>query len=254
LFFVLSKTFDVLLSPLTWALLLLFAGMLRHRGVIPLWAPLGAMCILVFFSLEPVANALMRRAETGVQRTDRPNVTYDAVILLGGMVEEGPTESSGLSSYNENVERLLTTYELLQSGHAKQAIVSGGPVRQGAPIVEARVLAAQLEKWGIDPSRLLVEDKALNTRENATYSKRIVDEHHLKRLLLVTSAGHMPRASDCFHKVGLDFDMYPVDYRSYDPGQNTGNLIPRASALANSVAALRELVGRVIYKVVGYGG
>jgi uncharacterized SAM-binding protein YcdF (DUF218 family) len=251
-FFVLSKTVDVLLSPLSWAMLLLLAGIVR-RPVVPLWAPLGALVILVFFSLEPVSNALLRRTEISAQRTERSNVTYDAVILLGGLVEEGPTLSSGLSSYNENIERLLTTYELLQSGHAKQAIISGGYIRPEGPVVEARVLAAQLEKWGIDRARLLVEDRAQNTRENALFSKEIIDAHHLTRLLMVTSAGHMPRALDCFHKVGLEVDTFPVDYRSYDPSQNRGSLIPRARALANSVAALRELVGRVIYKIAGYG-
>lgn len=253
MFFILSKTLDVLLSPLSWAILLLVAGFVRHRGSVPAWAPLGALAILVFFSLEPVSNSLRRRLETTAQRTERRNVTYDVVILLGGLVQEAPTAAWGLPSYNDHAERLLATYDVLRSGHAKEAIVSGGAVQANQAVIEARVLASQLEAWGIDRGRIIVEDRARNTRENAEYSKAVVDAHQFKRLLLVTSAEHMPRALDCFHKVGLDPDALPVDYRSYDPAQMTGSLVPRAGPLADSTAAIRELVGRFIYRLIGYG-
>lgn len=253
MFFVLSKTLDVLLSPLSWAMLLLVAGLVRHRGAIPAWSLFGALTILVFFSLEPVSNALIRRLESSAQRTERRDVTYDAVVLLGGMVQEGATEASGMPSYNEHAERLLATYDVLRTGHAKTAILSGGPGKAGDRVVEARVLGAQLEKWGIDRSRLIIEDHARNTRENAELTKEIVDKHGFERLLMITSAEHMPRAVDCFHRVGLDPDTLPVDYRSYDPAHWQSSFIPRAGPLADSCAALRELVGRLIYHIVGYG-
>jgi uncharacterized SAM-binding protein YcdF (DUF218 family) len=69
----------------------------------------------------------------------------------------------------------------------------------------------------------------------------------------VTSASHEPRAVGCFRAVGLDVDTLPVDYHSYDPSQTRGSFIPRADKLADSVAALRELIGRFIYRIVGYG-
>ncbi len=253
MFFVLSKTLDVLLSPLSWAILLLIAGFVRHRGSVPAWAPLGALAILVFFSLEPVSNSLRRRLETAAQRTERRNVTYDAVILLGGLVQEAPMQAWGVPAYNDHAERLLSTFDVLRTGHAKEAIVSGGSWQPEQNIVEARVLASQLEAWGVDRGRIIVEDRARNTRENAEFSKAIVDAHQFKRLLVITSAEHMPRALDCFHRVGLDPDALPVDYRSYDPAQSTGSLIPRAGPLSDSTAAIRELVGRVIYRLVGYG-
>jgi uncharacterized SAM-binding protein YcdF (DUF218 family) len=115
------------------------------------------------------------------------------------------------------------------------------------------VLASQLEAWGIERSRLFVEDKSRNTRENALFSKQIVDARHLRTLLLVTSALHEPRAVACFREVGLDVDTLPVDYHSYDPSQTSGSFIPRADKLADSVGALRELIGRFVYRIVGYG-
>jgi hypothetical protein len=94
LFFILSKTLDVLLSPLSWALLVLLAGIIRRRSAIPLWAPLSAIGILLFFSVEPVSNALLRRVEISAQRTERRGTTYDAVVLLGGIVEDRSSRMS----------------------------------------------------------------------------------------------------------------------------------------------------------------
>jgi uncharacterized SAM-binding protein YcdF (DUF218 family) len=252
LFFILSKTLDVLLSPLSWALLILVAGMTRRRSAVPLWAPLAAIGILVFFSVEPVSNALLRRVEISAQRTERHGTTYDVVVLLGGIVEDRSSRMSGMTSYNEHAERLLATFDLLRTGHATHAILSSGSAPD-TTVAEARVLASQLEAWGIERSRLLVEDRARNTRENAVFSKEIIDAHHFKRVLIVTSAAHMPRSVDCFHKVGLDVDTLPVDYHSYDPDQARGSWLPRADKLADSVAALRELSGRLVYRIVGYG-
>jgi uncharacterized SAM-binding protein YcdF (DUF218 family) len=251
-FFILSKTLDALLSPLSWALLILLAGITRRRSAIPLWAPLAAIGVLVFFSVEPVSNALLRRVEVSAQRTERGGTTYDAVVLLGGIVEDRSSRMSGLTSYNDHAERLLATFDLLRSGHATHAILSSGSAPDTV-VAEAHVLARQLETWGIDRSKLLVEDRARNTRENALFSKEIIDAHHFKRVLIVTSAAHMPRAADCFHKVGLDVDTLPVDYHSYDPSQAGGSWLPRADKLADSVAALRELSGRLVYRIVGYG-
>ena len=65
-FYVLSKVLDLLLAPLTWALLLVLAGLLwRKRSAGP-WLAGAAGAVLYLFSLEPVANELSRVAEAGV--------------------------------------------------------------------------------------------------------------------------------------------------------------------------------------------
>jgi uncharacterized SAM-binding protein YcdF (DUF218 family) len=253
MFYALSKIFDVLLSPLTWAILLCLTGTRLRGSTGAVLSPLAAALLLYVFSVDRVSNALMRRLETATPSTQQHGVVYDAVVLLGGAVAHAPTESSGLPSYNDNVERLLTTFDLLRTGRAKNAIVTGGTGDLDDSVVEATVLSSQLESWGIEPSRLLLEKQARNTRENAEFTRKIVDEHHLKRVLLVTSAFHMQRALDCFREVGLSVDALPVDYRTFDPGRHRGSWLPRAGALADSTNALRELFGRLVYRVVGYG-
>ena len=81
--------------------------------------------MLGFFSLEGVANGLLYRLEHSVSSTYRPDVEYDAVVLLGGVSDERVVYESGELVYNDSVERLVATHRLLRDGHARFTIVSG---------------------------------------------------------------------------------------------------------------------------------
>ncbi len=257
MFFVLSKILDVLLMPLTWGLCLI-ALALPWRIKRPRNAQrdraLGATGIglILFFSLAPVANRLVGYLESSARDTTRPDVTYDAVVLLGGMVEDDATTGREATSYNDHIERLFVTFNLLRSGRARMAIVSGGPSTHDATVVEAELLKNELVGWGISADRILVEPRAMNTRQNALYSADVAREHHLASLVLVTSAYHMARAEGCFRAVGLDVATAPADFRSYDPALTTGGLLPRSTNLEASTRAIRELVGRIVYRWMGY--
>lgn len=248
MFYALSKILDVLLSPLTWALILTLLGLVRRYDKWTRWAPVAAAFVLYVFSIAPVSNALARHLERSATRSIRDGVVYDAVILLGGCVSHGATQSWNVPSYNDSAERLFTTFDLLRSGRARSVIVSGGRRDANDPVVEAHVLGKQLEDWGIDPARIVLEDRARNTRENATESKRLATERHFQSLLMVTSARHVKRALQSFRTVGLDVDTLPVDYRSFDPKQVPLSILPRSEDLDVSVHALREIFGGWVYK------
>jgi uncharacterized SAM-binding protein YcdF (DUF218 family) len=248
-FLLLSKTLDALLSPLTWSIALVALSLVwpRRRRT----CAIAGLAVLLLFSFEPFANALERSLERTAKRTYRPDVVYDAVILLGGLVERS-TESNE-PGYNDSVERLIVAYDLLRTNHARYVIVSGGVLDPAVPsLVEAKVLADQLVDWGIERDRIAAEPKSRNTHENAVESRRIAEGKGWKRLLLVTSAFHMPRAEGCFRAVGLSVDTLPVDYRAYDPGRFSGSWLPRASHLERSTMALREWFGHGIYRLRGY--
>jgi uncharacterized SAM-binding protein YcdF (DUF218 family) len=251
MFFFLSKILDVFFSPLTWGLLLCSVGLVRKWRWVR-WAPALASAELVLFSLDPVSNALLMHLEREAPRTARRDVTYDAIILLGGLVDHAPTALHGVPSYNDSVERLLVSYDLLRTGRAKNVIVSGGYAWSGDRVNEARLLARQLEDWGIARDRIVLEPHALNTRGNAVESSLLVRQHGYRSLVLVTSAYHMPRSLDCFRAVGLKVDALPVDFRASGPG-SPRDWLPRASYLDTSTLVLRETFGRWVYRVWGYG-
>jgi uncharacterized SAM-binding protein YcdF (DUF218 family) len=104
----------------------------------------------------------------------------------------------------------------------------------------------------VPPEKIVVEGRSRNTRENAEYSAEVVRAHGWKRLVLVTSAAHMQRALACFHAVGLTPDTLPVDFQAPPRHTYVTGWIPRARALNRSDETLRELAGRVIYRLLGY--
>jgi uncharacterized SAM-binding protein YcdF (DUF218 family) len=248
----LSKSLDLLTAPLTWAIALALLGFFlrRRRARLAAGLALSSVAVLVFFSVEPVAGTLVRRVESGAHRTFKPGSTYDAVIVLGGIVDGEASSRSGQLELTEPVERILCAAELLKSGQARMVLLSaGGPLYPGAPS-EAERLAAWLGEQGIDADRIVVEGRSRNTHENAVESARIVNARGWKKLLLVTSAWHAPRALASFRAAGLEPDVLPVDHHATD-GSYEG-FLPRAAALAVSTEMLRELVGRAVYRIVGY--
>ena len=251
MFFVLSKTLDLLVAPLTWFIVLALLGVpFRRKRELVRWrklSPLAAVIVLFLFSNEVVSNALMRSLESPPLESYHPDVTYDTVVLLGGLVDERASQTYGVPSYNDSVERLTVTYDLLRKDHAKTVIVSGGS-DSSVIVSEATAIRDQLVAWGIASDRVIVEDEARNTRDNAVESARIIHERGFARVLIVTSAFHMPRARGCFRAVGLDVDTLPVDFRGHE---HAVMLVPRAQYLEDSTIALREWTGRAVYRARG---
>ncbi|MGV3625256.1 MAG: YdcF family protein [Archangium sp.] len=253
MFFVLSKLLDVLVDPLWWCVATLVAGLLlqrherhRRRGVLVLTS---GVLLLLLASLPVVSNGLWRALERGAENTVKPDVTYDAVVLLGGVVAPLGSLPSEIG-FNESFERVLATRELLLSGRAKVAILSGGSLG-GALDTEAGYLAAELQQLGVPADQLIIEAKAMNTRENAVLSKELLTAHGAKQVVIVTSAFHMPRAVGCFRAVNLEVDTLPVDWRMRDDAVDQ-HWAPRGEYLSQTSRALREWLGRAVYRVLGY--
>jgi uncharacterized SAM-binding protein YcdF (DUF218 family) len=244
-FFALSKTLDLLLAPLTWALLLVVAaawGVYRGKRRLALVSLCVATGVLLVFSSSWTSDALAGWLEAGATTTFREDETYDAVVVLGGFTSSTSTPQA--PEYNEAVERLLAGYDLLRRNRARYVLVT-------SDAQETQALANQLVDWGIDPARVVIEDHSRNTHENAVRSAAIIRERFWTRILLVTSALHMPRAAGCFRAAGLTFDTLAVDHLtpSRQPDESPG---PRVEALTESTRVLREGFGRLVYRAMGY--
>lgn len=251
MFYALSKSLDLLASPLTWAMLLALVGplvALRQPASRARWSPILGACVLYVFSIEPVSNAIIRSLERPPpgMRLREVGLVYDAAVVLGGMTDDRATLASGLPSYNGASERMHAAFEVLRDQQAKAVVLSGGSMYPESPS-EARLLLQQLERWGADTSAVVLEEGSRNTRENAALTAPLLRERGAKRVLLITSAFHMRRAVACFEAAGIAVDAYPVDFRAYDPARSGGTWLPRSGALFDSTWALHEHVGRLVY-------
>jgi uncharacterized SAM-binding protein YcdF (DUF218 family) len=249
-FFWLSKTADILVSPLFVSLLLALAAAFfaRRSQARRAWqCGMAAFSLLYVLGSPFVAGHLLTYVEQYDGTDFRPTEKYDAVIVLGGFAG---WDADGRPALSEGGERLLRGYELLSSTQARLGIIAAGGA--SPPPVEADVAADLLVQWGIERQRLLLGRTSINTHQNALEIKDIVQRNKLRRLLLVTSAFHMERALECMRAVGLEPHVLACDYHGYTGVRLFDVFAPRGSSLSESELALRELFGRLVYRVMGY--
>ncbi len=106
----------------------------------------------------------------------------------------------------------------------------------------------------VNPSDILVENRARNTRENAVYSAAIIRQKFTNpRILVFTSAFHCRRTKASFEKIGLPVDVFPVDFRYNDPSFNAEKaLIPSDDAWPMWSILIHEIAGYIMYKAMAY--
>ncbi len=253
MFLLASKTLDLMADPFWWAMALLALGLwwgrFMDRQVRARRAVIAAVAVLFVAGLPGVAHGLMWGLERGVAPAPGPEKTWDVVVLLGGAVDFYGASKDEVA-WNGNVERLTVVFDLLRTGRARRVILSGGLGDEALP-TEAEYLRRQLVAWGIDPARIELEDASRNTRENATLTKPRIEAHGDRTVLIVTSAFHVPRALGCFRAVGLDPDVWPVDWKQRELGRDL-HWAPRGEYFGDTARALREVLGRIVYRVLGY--
>ncbi len=248
MFYALSKTLDLLVAPLTWALLLILAGAWSARRggrALAIRAPMVAAMLLYLMSLEPIANAIAYAVESSATTSYSVETTYDVAVVLGGVVHQNVSERRGVTDFNDAVDRVLAGYDLIRRERARHLLFASEPD-------DALAVANWLRASGLSEEQLVVDDRSLNTHDNALRVAAILRERRWSRVVLITSAMHMARAAGCFRAAGVTFDTLAVDWRSADLRLEDLSLAPHAESLELSTAAIREAVGRVVYRVVGY--
>ena len=141
--------------------------------------------------------------------------TIDGIIALGGGIDAQVSADRKQLAINEAAERLMTLADLgRRYPHARLAFSGGSSQLFGSAPSEAAVVKGHLSELGIDPKRVIFEDRSRNTFENARYSKSLLEPEPGECWLLITSAYHMSRALGVFQGAGWDVLPYPVDYNT----------------------------------------
>lgn len=83
--------------------------------------------------------------------------------------------------------RCATAAALFRRGLARWLVVSGGVLVPGTAQTEAAWFRDNLAGRGVPAERILLEDKASNTAENAAYALPILTSHGFTRVVLVMS-------------------------------------------------------------------
>ncbi len=257
MFFYLSKLFWFIAQPTnalvlltTLSALLLFTRFARPARWLALLAGVG----LVMGGMSPVPYWLIRPLE---DRFPKLAITGEitGIIVLGGAI----TTTRGMTSTNASAARMMDSAALALKHPNAKLVFTGGDssLVEETEADEARTEAEAASRFyqslGIDPKRLILEDKSRNTFENAIFTKLLINQKPGERWLLITSAWHMPRSVGTFRKAGLDVIPYPVDFSTRGTARDYRQLnrgFSHGLELTDSV--VKEWIGLIAYRLAGY--
>lgn len=230
----------------------------RRAGV-----ALAGLCLaaLWLFSTPWVAWALampLEQRHPPVPAAASP--VADAVLVLGGALSAPLPPEQPHIGFGMAAERVWHAASLYRAGKARWVLVSGGNkpgYEDVAP--EAEAIAEVLRALGVPAGALRLEGRSRNTRENAAFSRPMVRQVGARRVLLVTSALHMPRAlkefQTAFAGSGVAFIPAATDADALgDEPDGWAAWLPDARALEWSSRAVKEYLGSVQLWMMTAGG
>lgn len=244
----LSKILPVFVYPVGLTLLLaLLAGLcwlFRWRRLAGVGIVL-AIAVLWVAATPAVGAFLYGRIEQRyppVAVADAP--VADAIIVLGGVVAQ-PVPPRVTSDLSDAVDRVVHAARLYRAGKAPRVVVAAGNLPWEPDVrPEAELIAELLVEWGVPRDALLLDTASRNTAENAANTRTLMAQHGLRTGLLVTSAGHMPRALALFRAAGVAAIPCSTDLRVADGQRSTVfDWLPDVRALELSTLAVKEWLG-----------
>lgn len=247
--FVLLKYLSYLLMPpaslavgTVLGLILLAFGW-RRLGVAAIAAAAVLMSVM---SWPPLSDALLGYVEDQARAAERdtPRCCFDAIVVLGGGIAPAVPPEREFPSLTESADRMWMAARLYKAGIAPRIIVSGGgflSANNGPATTEAEAMRRFLVELGVPDSAIVNEDASNNTIENIFNVREMVGD---RRVALVTSGYHMPRAMRIAGVAKLNASAFPTNFhalRSTRPPWE--NWLPTIEGMGETVLALHEIVG-----------
>ena len=254
----LDKLLAELAYPLGFSLSLCLLGLLllalgrRRSGVGVILVAVGWSGV---WSLPAVSDALRQSLEGRFSYLAVAELPVaDAVVVLGGAIGPGPP-GWPYPDLGAAADRIWHAARVYHAGKAKRLILSGGHLAwQGERPSEAGAMSQLLTDLGVPAGALVLDERSRNTRENALYSAELIRTLGIERVLLVTSALHMPRALASFRAAGVEAMPAPTDFEVMPQPAHPLRWLPDAEALAGSTRALKEYLGWWVYWWRGWVG
>jgi uncharacterized SAM-binding protein YcdF (DUF218 family) len=174
-----------------------------------------------------------------------------AIVVLGAdATGRSPEEGGGSSPGTRSTRRISYAFRL--SRRAGLPILFSGGQAYGPAEAEGEAQAVRrcLIQMGMEPGRIILEDKSRSTWENAAMSARVLEAAGLApKVVLVSSAFQMPRAVESFRKNGIDALPAPADYLADRSPLRWTSWLPSADGFVKVQIALHEYAGILYYSL-----
>jgi uncharacterized SAM-binding protein YcdF (DUF218 family) len=253
---VLSKLLPLFVYPLGFAFSMVVFALIMFRlqkTKLAYVAAIAALLVLYVSSITPVSTWIVGSLESRHKAVRPGSVKADAIVVLGGpgRPKKGARQ---FIEFGESGERIFDGIRWWKSGASPVVITSGG----GIDFIqkdqkEGEDLKNLMIEFGVPKSAILAENAARNTYENALYVRALMIEKGMSlRVILVTSAIHMPRSLAIFKKAGFDAVPAPCDFIAEPYQANWFSFLPKSDNINLTTQALKEYIGIVTYKMLGW--
>lgn len=232
----------MIMPPFNVLLLWLFALLCFRFGrkTLSRLATILGIVILYVFSIPFTSKLLNDSLVTEDNLTLQDYRSAQAIVLLGGGIRDSKELFAKLSTNQIAVERVRYA-AFLQKETGLPLLITGSAANGTS---EAKIMANELSMFYKVPTEWL-EEKAKTTKENALFSKAILQPQGIQKVILVTNQWHMQRARMLFEQQG--FEVLPASVgagatpETY--GMNLMYFIPQAGAMNSNMLALKEWFG-----------
>ncbi|MGC9311265.1 MAG: YdcF family protein [Sediminispirochaetaceae bacterium] len=257
----------IFLPPGVFILLFLVLLVLSYRTKRTTTRVILALMVLFLYalSIEPVSRLLLNPLERVYPFRTADSFSReeaDAIVVLGAGTsmtppQSGPAEEEVPDTLpvpqpsDETLSRLVHGY-LIHRSTGLPIAVSGGSARGDRAIgadtngvngaSEAEVMKAVLLELGVRSDLILTETQSRTTAENAF---NLAAMAKFGRIILVTSAYHLPRSVWLFEKSGIQPVPAPANYKNGGRELSVWSFFPSMQTLSNSYRALHEYAGIV---------
>jgi len=175
----------------------------------------------------------------------------DYIVVLGGNTQAN--RANWFEPYNRATatDRIDRAAALYFAGKAPKILVSGGAYE--GRVSEAQGMAKVLRLKGVPEQDIVQEKESRNTYENALFTKQLLNNQAHSKLLLVTSALHIPRAQATFKRLDMPTIPAGVAPQIVMPEDYALNIwLPHTRSLEASRTILKEYFGLLGYWLRGW--
>ena len=177
--------------------------------------------------------------------------TCDAIVVLGGGQQAYLADDGSMHVFTHHAsDRMEQGIQAYLAGKAPLLAVGGGAFElPGLPPV-TNAMAEQARSRGVPSEAVIEGGAALYTVDESQGVARQLQQRGVRRVLLCTSAVHMPRARLLYERLGLEVVPLPCDFDTRGAGERFSPLllVPRGLALAQTENALKEWIGLTLYR------
>ena len=244
----LRRLFETLVLPPASVLVLFLLGtaLLRWRKKLGRTLQILAL-VWLWLAATPCVGGMLLHSLQSYPALDhqQPRPDVQAIVVLSAGADRIGSEYGGPVIGPMTLQRLRYGIALHRR-YRLPLMVSGGKPASHTP-----TLARMMEQCAEDEFQAdvkWIEGASADTRQNARFSAQMLKAEGISKVLLVTTAWHMPRAMSCFAAAGIEATAAPTGFRG-EVFAGWTSFVPHWNGLRDTCLAMHEWGGRVVYAV-----